>query len=133
MPSIDSLRGVKLKIERANSHIPEVNTLLDFLLAPDSHEVTREVDTAKGEIRHKIRLIKQPPVMVGVVCGEILYGLRCPARTATRNPSLSRSGRRIVPSNGTPIQVIWQSISCGTLRSVCARTDEEYFPHLLPI
>jgi hypothetical protein len=99
----DPLEGAKLKIERANSHIPEVNTLLDFLLAPESREVTSEIDPAKGEIRHKIRLIKQPPVMVGVACGEILYGLRS-ALDHLVTATATKRGIVIIEKTGFPIE-----------------------------
>jgi hypothetical protein len=99
----DPLEGVKLKIERANSHIPEINSHLDFLMASDSHEIITEIDAAKGEIRRKFRLIKQPPLQVGVVCGEILDGLRS-ALDHLITATATRRGMIVIENTGFPIE-----------------------------
>jgi hypothetical protein len=101
----DPLEGVKLKIERANSHIhiPEINSHLDFLMASDSHEIITEIDAAKGEIRRKFRLIKQPPLQVGVVCGEILDGLRS-ALDHLITATATRRGMIVIENTAFPIE-----------------------------
>ncbi len=99
----DPLEGVKLKIERANSHIPEINRLLDYLAASDSYEIFTEVDAAKGEIRRKIRFIKQPPTEVGVVCGEVLYGLRS-ALDHLVTATATRRNVVVIEKTGFPIE-----------------------------
>jgi len=99
----DPLEGVKLKVERANSHIQEVNNLINFLTAPDGYEIITEIDSAKGEKTIKIRLLKEPPVGIGVICGEILYGLRSAldhlvTATATRGDVV------MIQNTGFPIE-----------------------------
>jgi hypothetical protein len=74
---IDPLEGVKLKIERANSHITDVSDRIDaFLFRTKFHELITEVDSKTGQQLLKIRIIKQPPREISVISGEILYGLR---------------------------------------------------------
>jgi hypothetical protein len=72
----DLLEGVRLKIERANAHIRESSALIDAYLAPNPYEAFIEVDTVNRVKRIKLRLTKQPPAKIAVICGEVLYSLR---------------------------------------------------------
>jgi len=76
MPATDPLRGVKLKIERANAHIREVSALIDTYLSPDPYERFFEVDPVNGEKHIKLRATEQPPEEIAVISGEVMYLLR---------------------------------------------------------
>jgi hypothetical protein len=71
-----ALRGIHLKIERANAHIREVSALIDSFQAPNPYESFIQVNALNGVKCIKIRLTEEPPAEISVISGEILYLLR---------------------------------------------------------
>jgi hypothetical protein len=83
--------GSRLKVERADQHIRELMRMQsDFFAEPRPYEQFIEIDADNRYKSHKIRPTKQPPLMMAIICGEVLYLLRSAldqlmTRACTRN------------------------------------------------
>lgn len=72
----DPLEGIKLKVERANRQIKEIEQIVIRFLADNPRALVIEDDAAKGKRLYKIKAFKKPPVEISVIAGEVLYHLR---------------------------------------------------------
>jgi hypothetical protein len=98
-----ALRGIRLKIQRANTHIREVKGLIDAYLAPDPYETFTEINPVKRSQLIKIRTTEQPPLMIAIISGEILYDLRS-ALDHLITAIATRRGIVVIERTGFPIE-----------------------------
>lgn len=71
-----ALDGPRLKIERANAHIPNVREHVIKFLATNPWEMFTEVGPGNAEECIKVRPTREAPGEIAVICGEIIYDLR---------------------------------------------------------
>lgn len=124
----DALEGIRLKIERANAHIIEVSWLIDEFLAPDPYEYFSEIDTERGITRFKLRPLEEPPAIISVVCGEVLYSLRS-ALDHLVTAAATRRGVTIIKRTRFPIEETREKFE-ATLRD---RKIEQRLPALAAV
>lgn len=72
----DPLNGPRLKIERANAHIHEINSRINAFLDSNPYTVRVNLDPIKNVDVVTIWLRESVPAGISIVCGEVLYQIR---------------------------------------------------------
>lgn len=68
--------GAKLKVERANRHINEIETTLRAYLGAEPYSMRVDVDTETGENLLRFQAIKPPPAELPLIIGDAVHNLR---------------------------------------------------------
>lgn len=74
--SEDRLRGPRLKIERADEHIRELETAIKRFHESNPYEIVREVNAKTGDLEYWVRLRALPPARLASITGDAIHNLR---------------------------------------------------------
>lgn len=72
----DRLQGPRLKIERAKTHIGELEGLVSAFFATEPYEALEEMNPATGKNRAWVRINAEPDPSWSLVIGDVLHNLR---------------------------------------------------------
>ena len=75
-PTVQSLEGARLKVERAREHLDNLDRAIKAFRATNSYVVKREFD--KGQNRHlfRVHIEKSIPTAFGLIIGDAVHNLR---------------------------------------------------------
>lgn len=65
-----------LKLDRAETHLVELNGLIDGYVSKHPYEVASRVEGKKKRIVHRLHFTEQPDPELGVVTGDFVYNVR---------------------------------------------------------
>ena len=71
------LESAKLKAERAQYHIRDLQRVFDTFVGSNPHSVTFQADTETGNLNIDIRFKVEPPKELPLILGDAVHNLRC--------------------------------------------------------
>jgi hypothetical protein len=71
------LEGCRAKLDRAEAHLVHLESLIRAY-RNDCCRIEPKYNVKAGEVTFQAREVKQPPVEISLLAGEILHNLRCP-------------------------------------------------------
>lgn len=101
------LVGPKLKVERANNQIREVEAAIIAFQREQRYELFSEKHSEEGYECLKLRATNELPAEISVITGEALFNLRSALDQAVHSAA-SRNGVLVMERSGFPIEVTEQ-------------------------
>lgn len=72
----DSLDGVRAKIARAKDQVSGLDAEVHEFLETGPYVIRVEYEAASGEDLYRVRVLRQPPLRISAIVGEIVHDLR---------------------------------------------------------
>src|SRR6266404_7962836 len=76
MTADERLALIRLKIERADQHISDLNTAVGAFFATNPYETSTKTDPETGKPVHYLTKVDAVPVSISIITGDILNNLR---------------------------------------------------------
>lgn len=119
----DPLEGAKLKIERSNRHIQELQTILETFLACRPYKEITDIDRVNGKVIIKLRATQKPPVEASIILGEILYLLKSALDHTVTTVAIKHGFR--IKGTGFPVEKTRKELErSGLYRQIKQRLPE---------
>ncbi len=98
----DRATGSNIKIERAKTHVRELEALVQEFLQSSPYAVVREEDPETGDLVYRLRVLRQPPLAWSAIVGDAVHNLRT-ALDLLACELVRANGGRVNEDTGFPI------------------------------